>query len=129
MGMVARGDFLKIKAQKPLINGILFDSKAEGDRYLELLAMERSGRISDLQCHPRYALLINGAPLLIRSKGYPNGRKVHYTADFEYIEDGEVVTEDVKGGYANKTSAGQLSRLRIAIFEATYGRRVRITSV
>jgi len=48
----------------------------------------------------------------------------NYTADFEYLCDGELITEDVKSS-ATMTEA---SRLRISVFQSLYGRKVRITT-
>lgn len=75
---------------KPVeIDGHRFDSRKEGQRYLELKALAAAGEITDLELHPRFEL----APLKYRS-----GRKVTYTADFRYKDKGgEVVVEDVKG--------------------------------
>lgn len=101
--------------------GIIFDSKSEMIRYQELLTLERAGKISDLQHQVKYPLVVNGRPVLIRSEGYPNGRKCTYTADFVYMEDGKPVVEDHKGFDTN------IARLRRAVFTAIYGQEVRIT--
>lgn len=81
----------KIPHQRIIANGIEFDSKAEHDRYLELLIMERAGMISQLECHPVYEL--------IPTQKVPGRRTLRghrYTADFRYIRDGETIVEDVK---------------------------------
>ena len=61
--------------------------------------LERSGAILDLELQPRYPLGTDAEPVLIRSKGYPNGRRVCYVADFRYYDTREarVIVEDTKG--------------------------------
>ena len=68
-----------------------FDSQAEADRYMELLVMQRAGRISELTCHPSFELI--PAQKVPGRRGF-RGHK--YTADFSYQRDGELVVEDVK---------------------------------
>lgn len=76
------------------IDGIKFDSKAEGRRYVDLKIMLQAGVIRDLACHTTYPL----------QEGFnlPNGRRVRpitWTDDFSYydLEKQEHVVEDVKG--------------------------------
>ena len=98
-----------------------FDSKSEYRRWHELRLLERAGEIADLKRQQRYPLSINGNAILIRSKGYPNGRQATYVADFTYREDGELVIEDRKGVWTKD------AKLKVAVFEAMHGVRVRIT--
>jgi hypothetical protein len=72
--------------------GHTHDSKREAIRCNELHALQEAGKISDLMIHPQYWFVING-----RQLKHPNGRRVGYKSDFEYIENGMLVTEDVKG--------------------------------
>lgn len=70
---------------------IKFSSRAEQRRYRELVLLFRSGEIQDLRIHPQFTLL----------EGYtkPDGQKVQrmrYTADFSYMQEGQLVVEDVK---------------------------------
>jgi hypothetical protein len=110
-----------IRATKVEEDGYVFDSKAEHRRYRELKLLDRAGEVFGLKVHVTHALTLNGHALLIRSKGYPNGRKCSYTSDFEYTKvTGEQVIEDVKG-YATP-----LARYRIAVFELLTGHRVTI---
>jgi hypothetical protein len=62
-------------------NNLKFDSKAEMIRYTDLRLLELTGQISNLRTQPVYEL--------------PSG--VKYKGDFEYIENGQVVCEEVKG--------------------------------
>lgn len=83
----------KYKAIKTTINGITFDSKLESKRYLELLMMEKSGRIEKLELQPSF---------LLQPSFKKNGktyRKIEYVADFKYYDPkkGKWVIEDTKG--------------------------------
>lgn len=68
-----------------------FDSRAEADRYMELLVMRDAGRIRDLVCHPQFKLIPSQ-----RVPGHQSFRAHVYTADFQYERDGQMVIEDVK---------------------------------
>ncbi len=86
----------KINHQVIYANGIKFDSKAEHDRYLELLLMQRAGLISDLECHPNYEIL----PKQETPAGKQNFRPVVYTPDFRYWDkDGNEHVEEIKSEY------------------------------
>jgi hypothetical protein len=95
--------------RKVFLYGFHFDSQAEANRYGELRLLEQAGEITDLVVHPRYLL----------QEGFTNaeGRRVypiHYIADFEYIEDGKRIVEDVKG---HQTAVFRLKR---KLFEYRY---------
>lgn len=60
--------------------------------------------------------------MLLKSEGYPNGRRVTYRADFAYVEDGVRVVEDVKG------TDTRVSALKRAVLEAEYGIVVRVVT-
>lgn len=81
----------KYNAQKTTVDGITFDSKAEARRYTELKLLEKAGVIGSLKLQPVYPLQDG----FIR-----NGKRylpIKYKADFEYIQDNQMVVEDVKG--------------------------------
>jgi hypothetical protein len=80
----------KYNARKTEIDGITFDSLAEGKRYGELKLMYNNGDIDRLQVHPRYVIWEGIDP-----KG--KKQKIEYEGDFTYIENGAQVVEDVKG--------------------------------
>jgi hypothetical protein len=85
--------FGKYRAVKANCNaGHTHDSKREAIRCNELHLLQDAGEITDLTIHPQYWFVING-----RQLKHPNGRRVGYKSDFEYIENGMLVTEDVKG--------------------------------
>ncbi len=107
-------------------DGIQFDSKREHARYVELKLLERAGEIFKLKVHTKTKLVIEGRPVLIRSKGYPNGRQASYTDDFRYVEldstrcEATVVVEDVKGMDTYPM------RFKRAVFEAMTGIEVKL---
>lgn len=115
------------KAERTL-DGIVFDSKAEMLRYQELRLLERAGVIKNLRLQPKFPLIINGNQVLIRSKRYPNGRQAVYKADFGYIEvensEDWPLRETIED---SKGYATEAARLRIAVVEAIYNVRVKIT--
>lgn len=115
----------KYKAKKITIDGITFDSEKEGNRYLELKLLVRAGEISDLELQPKFPLTINDKPVLIKSQGYPNGRKAGYKADFKYYDcrHKKWVVEDVK----SKATRTEAYVLRKAIIEHIYG--IEITEI
>jgi hypothetical protein len=87
------------------IDGIVFDSKAEMQRYLELRLLQWSGHITGLVCQPEYVLL---APFAATGRRY---RGIKYRPDFQYVEGGKIVVEDVKGV---RTQVYQLKRQLMA---------------
>lgn len=91
-----------------IVNGHPFASKAEARRYEQLLIMEQAGAIKGLRLQPKYELI---------PKFRKNGktiRKTEYIADFEYIEDGKTIVEDVKG------FATDVYKLKKKLFEYRY---------
>lgn len=88
----------RIPHEKIKIGDETFDSLAEKDRYLELLVMQKAGIISDLVCHPRFEII----PKQETPAGKLNFKAAHYTADFQYVRDGETVVEDVKSKYTRE---------------------------
>lgn len=89
-----RGDMRsKYNSQKVTIDGIVFDSKRESERYSELRLLEKAGDIEELILQPLFELQPD-----FKYKGQTI-RKVTYRADFQYREKstGLTVVEDVKG--------------------------------
>lgn len=87
----------KYRNTKTVCHGIEFDSKAEAERYAELLLLEKAGEIRGLVLQVKYEL----APSV-----RINGRKrppLRYFADFTYFVTNQclgcknMVVEDVKG--------------------------------
>lgn len=71
--------------RKVELDGFMFDSRREANRYLELKLLERSGQITNLELQPRYDLIVNGM-----NCGF-------YKADFRYQEGENTIVEDAKG--------------------------------
>ena len=85
-----RGSRPKYGNKKVTIDGIKFDSKWEGERYLYIKSLERAGRVKDLELQVRYNLIVNEQKICA------------YIADFRYKrenKDGEwhEIVEDAKG--------------------------------
>lgn len=76
------------------VHGRTFASKAEADRYLHLVMLERAGVISDLETQVEYLLV----PAHVMADG-TKVRAVRYYADFRYLDlrTQRRIVEDVKG--------------------------------
>ncbi len=112
----------KYRAKVTFVDGIRFASKKEAARYSELKLLERAGHITDLELQPRFPLGTDAAPILIKSGGYPNGRRASAIMDFRYydVRAGWTIVEDVKG------LDNAYSRLKRAIVESQYKIEVRL---
>ncbi len=77
----------KYRNKKTQMDGIVFDSKKEAYRYVELRLLEGAGKITSLVLQRKFVFPLK----------YDSGRKITYRADFSYFEDGLEVIEDVKG--------------------------------
>ena len=83
----------KFHAEKTVIDGIIFDSKAEALHYCELRAMERAGKIFQLERQVKFNLI----PSEEDSTGHRQ-REINYFADFVYFDENmKRHVEDVKG--------------------------------
>lgn len=84
-------DSPKFKNKKTEIDGHKFDSKAEARRYEELKRLAQTHLIDQLSLQVPFELV---------PSQYENGRcverAVKYVADFTYLENGQIVVEDVK---------------------------------
>lgn len=91
----ARGN--KFGAQKCEVDGHVFDSKKEANRYVTLRNLEQAGIIGSLilQCK---IILVEG----FTYKG-EKVKAITYTADFVYVKDGKTHVEDVKSIVTAKT--------------------------
>lgn len=84
-------------------NGMKFDSKAECDRYKELELMQRakgSNRIYNLRRQVKFVLI----------EKQPDESAVTYTADFAYVQNGDMIVEDVKSVATAKDKAYIIKR-------------------
>lgn len=85
----------KYHAKKTEVDGIVFDSRLEAERFQQLLLLEKAGEITALVLQPEYQIL----------RGYINpdtGEKTRsrfYVGDFQYIDNrtNQIVIEDTKG--------------------------------
>lgn len=75
----------KYRNVKTVVDGMQFDSKKEAARYGQLKLLQRAGKISDLRLQPKFDIVVCGTKIC------------KYIADFEYIENGIAIVEDVKG--------------------------------
>lgn len=105
----------KYRAKKTVVDGITFDSRKEGDRYLVLKGMEEDGSIEDLRRQVRYELI---PAFDVDGKHY---RPVSYVADFVYREDGKEIVEDVKGMRTD------VYKLKSKLFARRYGMIIKET--
>lgn len=83
----ARSVRAKYGNKKTQIDGLVFDSKREAKRYSELKRMQDCGLIEDLRCQVTFEVIPKCG----------NERAAKYVADFTYMQDGKMVTEDAKG--------------------------------
>lgn len=82
----------KYYSRKQTIDGYVFASKREAQRYSELKILEKSGEISDLELQKRFELIPSQ-----RRDGKVVERPCYYVCDFAYYEGGKQVIEDAKG--------------------------------
>jgi hypothetical protein len=107
---VCRGALSKYRNVKVRLDGYVFDSKKEADRYLQLLMREKVGEVSGLTVHPRFDLEVN------------EQRACRYVADFSYyvsrsdIKGRALVVEDVKSKATRTASYRIKKRLMKAVF-------------
>ena len=73
-----------------------YDSKKEAKRAAELKLLEKAGVISNLQEQVVYEL-IPAQYRIVNGKKKCIERAMKYIADFQYVENGNTVVEDVKG--------------------------------
>lgn len=112
---------MKYGNTKTKIGDITFDSKREAARWSHLRALERAGHISGLRRQVAYVL----APS-VKFEGAARAKPaIRFIADFEYIEAGARIVEDVKSKPTAKLPAFQLKR---HLMKHLHGIDVRITT-
>lgn len=109
MGRPGRVPRNKFGAKRTELDGIVFDSKGEAQRWAELCLLERMGQISDLK---------RQVPVTLTAHGYPICRMV---LDFQYVENGLAVAEDFKGWATPEW------KLKAKLFAAQTGQQIKIT--
>ena len=109
------------KASRTTIDGIVFDSKSEMNRWFELKMLEKAGKVRNLERQVRYELVLpDGDPILTKT-----GRVAIYTPDFVYQENIGDEWVDIVEDHKGYTEDG--SQLRISVFEAIFKKKVKIT--
>ena len=98
--------------RKVQIDGYTFDSRKEGNRYMELKFLLAAGKIKDLELQKAYELQES----FINAFTGKRERPIYYKADFVYydIERGETVIEDVKSPATRENPVYQLKRKMMA---------------
>lgn len=103
--------YSKYKAKRTEVDGIVFASKKEAQRYSVLKVLDKTGIISNLQMQVPYLLIPEQRepeewvpykkPVKGKAGRWKPGKTIErpcvYVADFVYIQDGQTVVEDVKG--------------------------------
>lgn len=82
----------KFGARKVTVDGHVFDSRGEANRYGELRMMERAGLITSLILQPEFIL----QDAFTDAEGN-RWKAIRYRADFQYVEAGRTIVEDFKG--------------------------------
>jgi hypothetical protein len=81
------------------VDGFRFDSTREAERYLSLRQDQHDGKITALEVHPRF-------PLVVRGENCGD-----YEGDFAYLDAlGKPVVEDVKSPATRKLPTYRLKR-------------------
>lgn len=83
----------KYSNEKIIIDGHKFDSKKEGNRYLELKLLQKAGVIKELELQKEF-ILLDGF-----KKNGVTYKKISYYADFYYYDNErqKYIVEDTKG--------------------------------
>lgn len=97
---------MKYKSKKCKVGDLAFDSIREASRWNTLMVLQKAGRITDLRRQVVYVL----APSVKFAGARSAKPAIRYIADFEYIENGARVVEDVKSPVTAKLAAFQMKR-------------------
>jgi hypothetical protein len=103
----------KYKNKKVSVNGKVFDSKKEAKRYLELIKLEQTGLIKDLETQKKFLLLDSF------KKNGKTYKQISYYADFVYFDiyEKKTIVEDVKASKYFKTDVYKIKK---KLFEFIY---------
>jgi hypothetical protein len=107
---MTRSRFKVVRPSRRTLDGITFDSRIEAKRYAELALLVKAGVISALRLQPSFKVDIAGKHFCT------------YTADFEYVENGQIIVEEIKSSGTAKDAA---YRLRRKAAELDHGIKVR----
>ncbi len=86
--------------KKTVIGNIVFDSKKESERFLELTMLEKAGVIKNLERQKRFEIIPKTE----------TERAAFYCADFVYEENGKLICEDVKSDATRRDKTYILKR-------------------
>lgn len=99
----------KYGSSKVELQGVVFDSKYERDRYLYLLDLQKQGKIIGLRRQTPFLLIPKATKLVskqLKTKVKYVERVVEmqslYHNDFTYIEDGKYICEEFKSAMTSK---------------------------
>lgn len=99
----------KYGAKKTTVDGIVFDSKLESERYSFLKTLYTAGIITSLACQIRYDIVVNEQKIC------------RVLPDFCYtLKGGKVIVEDTKGIIT------PISKLKYKLLKAVHGVEVNI---
>jgi hypothetical protein len=112
---------VKYGNKKTKFDGVTFDSRREAARWSHLLLLQRAGRISELRRQVSYEL----APS-VKFEGAARAKPaLRFIADFEYVEAGARIVEDVKSEPTAKKEAFVIKR---HLMKSVHGIDVRIVT-
>ena len=85
----------KYNAKKTEVNGIVFDSKLEAERYMQLRLLEQAGEIGELRLQVEFQIFKGG----MNGETGEKTKSRFYVADFVYIDyqNHKLIVEDTKG--------------------------------
>lgn len=112
---------MKYLNKRTRVGDLVFDSKREAERWGHLRLLEKAGRISGLKRQVSYVL----APSVKFAGARSAKPAIRFIADFEYIENGARVVEDVKSEITAKLPTFQMKR---HLMKHLHGIDVRITT-
>lgn len=100
----------KYNNKKVVVDGKKFDSIKESKRFTDVLFPAfKCGEITELECQPKYDMIVNGVKICERG----------YKPDFRYKnKKGELVVEDVKG--YKKEAAYKIFKMKKQLMKAIY---------
>ena len=105
-----------------MVNGevVEFDSRKEAHRFDELYLLLKAKKIAELRLQPCFPLMEK------QVHGDTTYRAVSYNADFQYIQDGKTIVEDVK---SEATKKDKTYMVKVKWFLSIYGKDILFKEV